>query len=96
MRFQTGAWRRVLFILVVLCATVAAQAPSTDIAHVHPGVSHDGCCRLCHAGPLPFLHTPVSGVSTPGLPLVWLAAGDEPASAFVLLPSTRAPRAPPA
>jgi hypothetical protein len=91
MGFQKGALRRAFFVLLLLSATIAAQAPSVTFAHGHPH-----CCSLCHAGPLPFLNCSVAAAVAPAQPLGWLSSPEELDSAHELLRSARTSRAPPA
>jgi hypothetical protein len=87
--------RRVCFVLVLLCATIAAQTPSAAFEHGHPH-SAQHCCGLCHTGPLPFLHCPVADRVAPDVQMGWLASPEELDFAHELLISAGTSRAPPA
>ena len=87
--------RRLLIVLLLLCATVLAQSTALsgqNESHHSP----DHCCLLCHVGPVPFLQTSVSASLTPLLQVVWLApaARFEGSSDGLVIP--RPARAPPA
>ena len=65
--------RRLLVVVLLLCATVAMQSASlSEQTRSHQSTDH--CCLLCHVGPLPFLQTRVSAVLAPVFQVVWMAA----------------------
>ena len=87
--------RRLLVVLLLLCATMLAQSAALS-AQSESHHSPDHCCLLCHVGPLPFLQTNVSVMLSPDFQVVWLAppAQFETPSDIRLVPSPS--RAPPA
>jgi len=87
--------RRVLLVLLLMCAVVSAQAASLLAEHSHQH-SSEHCCRLCHAGPLPFLPSTAQAAVAPDGAVVWLAgSSDYDATPEVLLAAGDS-RAPPA
>jgi hypothetical protein len=87
--------RRLLVVLLLLCATMLAQSSALS-AQSESHHSPDHCCLLCHVGPLPFLQASVTAVLAPVFRVVWLAppAHFETNSDIRVVPSPS--RAPPA
>ena len=87
--------RQLLLIVLLLCATLNAQANSlASEQETHKGSQH--CCRLCHMGPVPILAAATVIVAVPTVSGVWITPHRAPdAPRGVLLPAAPS-RAPPA
>jgi len=86
--------KRLLIVLLVLCATVAAQSAALSAqSRLHQPTDH--CCLLCHVGPLAFLETSVSSMLAPVFQVVWLAPPARPAVIPDVLVVPGCSRAPP-
>jgi hypothetical protein len=90
---KPGMARRSL-VLLLMCVVFCAQAVSLAWDHSHPDSQH--CCGLCHAGPLPFLQPPISGLLAPAVAVAWLASPSDINTAHETLLSSGSSRAPPA
>jgi hypothetical protein len=87
--------RRVLLVLLVLCATLSAQAASLNAGQeTHHGSEH--CCALCHMGPIPSLPAVATAVIVPLFAPVWLADSAAAGTPREVLFSSAPSRAPPA
>jgi hypothetical protein len=86
-------WRG-LFVFLLLCAVMCAQAASLASEHVHARFSGH-CCGLCHAGPLPFVQPAIAAEFLPVLQAVWLESSFDSGSAHEVLPAAGSSRAPP-
>jgi hypothetical protein len=94
MQGRLSIMRRVLFLLLLLCATVCAQSPSLEIFHSHAQAAHH-CCGLCHSGPAPVLQAAPATLFAPDLPILWLAPAVETVAEHEALVPFCASRAPP-
>jgi len=90
-----GVMRRVVLVVVLMCAIVSAQAVSlvTEQFHEH---SSQHCCALCHAGPLPFVQPSLSAVLRPVLSVAWLEPSSDLDATHEVLLASGSSRAPPA
>jgi len=95
MKFPADGPRPAIFVLVLLCATVVAQAPSFALEQGHAH-SATHCCARCHTGPVAFLHSPIRAGGIPTLPVGWLPSGEDFGAASDLRVSGSTSRAPPA
>jgi hypothetical protein len=84
-----------LFVCLLLCAVMCAQAASLASEHAHWSFSQH-CCGLCHAGPLPFVQPVIAAEFLPVLQAVWLECSFEPGPAHEVLLGAGSSRAPPA
>lgn len=92
---EKPAARRLLFLLLLLCALVCAQTFSIASEHLHQHSSQH-CCGLCHTGPLPFVQPAIVVSLAPVLPVAWLENSsrfDIPHEAILTAGSSRAPPA---
>jgi len=95
MAFAGSSARRLLLIVLVLCATVCAQAASINAEQeTHHATDH--CCALCHLGPAPVLPAAVSTFVAPVFSPVWLAVSTVVATPHEALVTSSPSRAPPA
>ena len=91
MPFQT----RLVVVLLLLCATVAAQSEALAAAHeAHQATQH--CCLLCHVGPLPLVQAAAPAAPAPLLSVAWLEPDPGFESTHDILLTTSSSRAPPA
>jgi hypothetical protein len=95
MTVRWRASRRHACIWLLLCLVLLAQSAGFAAANEQHH-SQDHCCLLCHAGPLPFLHSNVSAVVAPVFCTVWLESTPNIISTHEVLLSTSSSRAPPA
>jgi len=87
--------RRFLLIVLVLCATICAQAASlTAEQETHQGSDH--CCGLCHLGPAPILPATASAVTAPVFSPVCITVSVVIGAPHDILVTSSASRAPPA
>jgi hypothetical protein len=86
---------RLAVVLLMLCATVAAQSHGLAAAHEdHRANQH--CCLLCHFGPLPLMQAAAPAAPAPLFSVAWLDPNPafEPTREALL--ATSSSRAPPA
>jgi hypothetical protein len=93
--FLLATGRRGLFVCLLLCAVICAQATSLASERAHGSFSQH-CCGLCHAGPLPFAQPVIAAGVLPVLRVVWLERSFEPSSTHEVLLVAGSSRAPPA
>ncbi|MGA2329500.1 MAG: hypothetical protein ABSH05_24850 [Bryobacteraceae bacterium] len=93
--FLLRSARRGLFVCLLLCAVMCAQAASLASEHAHGSFSQH-CCPLCHVGPLPFVQPVIAAALLPVLRVAWLECSFEPGSAHEVLLAAGSSRAPPA
>ena len=91
-----GRYRRnLLLIVLLLCATLGAQANSlASEQESHKGSQH--CCRLCHMGPVPILTAATVAVVAPTFSVVWVTPHRAPGAPREVLLAAAPSRAPPA
>jgi hypothetical protein len=92
--FLLPTGRRGLFVCLLLCAVMGAQAASLASERAHECFSQH-CCGVCHAGPLPFVQPVIAAEFLPVLQEVWLECSFEPGSAREVLRAAGSSRAPP-
>jgi hypothetical protein len=84
-----------LLVVLLLCATLGAQANSlASEQETHHGSQH--CCRLCHIGPIPILPAVAVAVAVPVSAAVWMPVAGGPAVPREVLLASSPSRAPPA
>ena len=91
---RAGSPRKVLLVILMVCAFATAQFSALALENEHHH-SPDHCCALCHVG-LPFLQPAVNATAPPVLFVVWVAASvdqDAPHQALLAQASSRAPPA---
>ncbi len=92
---EAPAVRKALFIALVLCAVLSAQAFSFA-AEYHHHQSVKNCCWICHLGPLLFVQPVVASSAGPELPVAWMerwGTSGAPRDLQAFAPSSRAPPA---
>src|SRR2546426_520395 len=95
MPFEERFRGKVLLIVLLLCATLGAQANSlTSEQEFHHGSQH--CCRLCHIGPIPIVPTAAVVVVAPVFSAVWVPTLGAPGAPREILLAAAPSRAPPA
>jgi len=87
--------RRFLLILLMLCATLSAQAASYA-AEQETHHASDHCCRLCHLGPAPILPSAAVAMVAPVDAPVWLQPVETVRAPHTRLIASAGSRAPPA
>ncbi len=95
MSLEVRFTRKLLLIVLLLCATLNAQASSlTSEQETHKGSQH--CCRLCHMGPAPILAAATVSVVAPAVSDVWIIPQSTPPAPREVLLAAAPARAPPA
>lgn len=89
------ATRRIVAILLLMCALLCAQTASLTSENLHQHSSQH-CCGLCHIGPLPFVQPEIASGIAPEQRVAWLedtSGLDEPHDIVLTAGSSRAPPA---
>lgn len=95
MRDRIAPIMRFAGVILLLCVLACAQTASLAQVHSHERSSQH-CCRVCHAGPLPFEAISVGAAGLPALAIIWLAPSDDCDGIRDLLAAAASSRAPPA
>jgi hypothetical protein len=92
---EAPALRKALFVALVVCAVVSAQAFSLT-AEYHHHQSIKDCCWLCHLGPFLFLQPVAASAAGPWLHVAWLERCGDLGAPHDPQTVARSSRAPPA
>ena len=92
---EAGFGKRGVFVLLLLCVMVFAQAAALCSQFEQHGAC-DHCCLLCHVGPLALLPPSVPVVLVPAAPAGWRAASPVSDIAREMPLAASSSRAPPA
>src|SRR6476619_6900087 len=93
--YRPAATKRLLWVVVVLCAVICAQTVSISQEHSHQHSAHH-CCGLCHTGPLPFVPMSMDVAALQPSAVTWFTSSDECDGVLERLASVESSRAPPA
>ncbi len=91
---EAPAVRKALFVALLLCAVVSAQALSLT-AEYHHHQSVKDCCWLCHLGPFLFLQPVAAPTAGPELHVAWMERCGECGAPHDLQTGSGSSRAPP-
>ena len=92
---EAGFGRRDVFVLLLLCVIVFAQAAALSSQFEQHGAS-DHCCLLCHVGPMALLPPSIPVALAPAAPAGWRAISPVCEIAREMPLAASSSRAPPA